>query len=137
MSARLILTYAANSIASILRALKPILSKWMQLNIRNSKMPRQLLVYDAQELLYCLDIELRRISKSESLRTRLRDLWLSEKLWSINCLPVDGPMVYDIPIRQRSRVSNLPVYLDSLLFCLLYTSPSPRDRQKSRMPSSA
>ena len=24
-----------------------------------------------------------------------------------------------------------------LEFCLLYTSPSPRDRQKSRMPSSA
>ena len=24
-----------------------------------------------------------------------------------------------------------------LWFCLLYTSPSPRDRQKSRMPSSA
>ena len=24
-----------------------------------------------------------------------------------------------------------------ILFCLLYTSPSPRDRQKSRMPSSA
>ena len=30
-------------------------------------------------------------------------------------------------------------YLDSLGYmdCLLYTSPSPRDRQKSRMPSSA
>ena len=32
-------------------------------------------------------------------------------------------------------------FIDSLLlgifFCLLYTSPSPRDRQKSRMPSSA
>ena len=25
----------------------------------------------------------------------------------------------------------------SLMTCLLYTSPSPRDRQKSRMPSSA
>ena len=25
----------------------------------------------------------------------------------------------------------------STYFCLLYTSPSPRDRQKSRMPSSA
>ena len=25
----------------------------------------------------------------------------------------------------------------SILACLLYTSPSPRDRQKSRMPSSA
>ena len=28
-------------------------------------------------------------------------------------------------------------YENSFLFCLLYTSPSPRDRQKSRMPSSA
>ena len=27
--------------------------------------------------------------------------------------------------------------LDDLKACLLYTSPSPRDRQKSRMPSSA
>ena len=26
---------------------------------------------------------------------------------------------------------------DRILVCLLYTSPSPRDRQKSRMPSSA
>ena len=31
------------------------------------------------------------------------------------------------------RVSNIDV--DKI--CLLYTSPSPRDRQKSRMPSSA
>ena len=31
-------------------------------------------------------------------------------------------------LRQRAR---------PYLFCLLYTSPSPRDRQKSRMPSSA
>ena len=29
-------------------------------------------------------------------------------------------------------VGFLPIYI-----CLLYTSPSPRDRQKSRMPSSA
>ena len=27
--------------------------------------------------------------------------------------------------------------VDLYTFCLLYTSPSPRDRQKSRMPSSA
>ena len=26
---------------------------------------------------------------------------------------------------------------NQVIFCLLYTSPSPRDRQKSRMPSSA
>ena len=30
-----------------------------------------------------------------------------------------------------------PPEVDFLLCCLLYTSPSPRDRQKSRMPSSA
>ena len=30
---------------------------------------------------------------------------------------------------------HIPAVLDA--FCLLYTSPSPRDRQKSRMPSSA
>ena len=27
--------------------------------------------------------------------------------------------------------------MEDVLSCLLYTSPSPRDRQKSRMPSSA
>ena len=32
----------------------------------------------------------------------------------------------------RYEACGYPVY-----FCLLYTSPSPRDRQKSRMPSSA
>ena len=31
----------------------------------------------------------------------------------------------------------VPVLAAPLLACLLYTSPSPRDRQKSRMPSSA
>ena len=30
-----------------------------------------------------------------------------------------------------------PAYEESYYPCLLYTSPSPRDRQKSRMPSSA
>ena len=31
-----------------------------------------------------------------------------------------------------------PIAVDGILYiCLLYTSPSPRDRQKSRMPSSA
>ena len=29
------------------------------------------------------------------------------------------------------------IYMGQNLLCLLYTSPSPRDRQKSRMPSSA
>ena len=32
---------------------------------------------------------------------------------------------------------NLEEVVEQLEGCLLYTSPSPRDRQKSRMPSSA
>ena len=32
---------------------------------------------------------------------------------------------------------TLPEIVSGLRTCLLYTSPSPRDRQKSRMPSSA
>ena len=31
----------------------------------------------------------------------------------------------------------LPWYKDPITICLLYTSPSPRDRTRSRMPSSA
>ena len=42
----------------------------------------------------------------------------------------------------KEKVHNLIVqkvfeYRDKYYNCLLYTSPSPRDRQKSRMPSSA
>ena len=39
---------------------------------------------------------------------------------------------YDISIIMSSYEG-----FSRILFCLLYTSPSPRDRQKSRMPSSA
>ena len=43
--------------------------------------------------------------------------------------------------RSESRslkLDNFEKNIDSLpYFCLLYTSPSPRDREKSRMPSSA
>ena len=40
---------------------------------------------------------------------------------------------------QRMWLTDLPGYLPPVQIddCLLYTSPSPRDRQKSRMPSSA
>ena len=37
-----------------------------------------------------------------------------------------------------ARVDNgYPILVTEMTICLLYTSPSPRDRQKSRMPSSA
>ena len=37
----------------------------------------------------------------------------------------------------RKSASDFTFILDNISGCLLYTSPSPRDRQKSRMPSSA
>ena len=41
-------------------------------------------------------------------------------------------------IRKRPAVKwMIPISLGDSHSCLLYTSPSPRDRQKSRMPSSA
>jgi MoxR-like ATPase len=42
-------------------------------------------------------------------------------------------------IGQKHLVESLLIGLlaDGHIFCLLYTSPSPRDRTRSRMPSSA
>ena len=39
--------------------------------------------------------------------------------------------------RKLAIWKSLPDTFDLITVCLLYTSPSPRDRQKSRMPSSA
>ena len=38
---------------------------------------------------------------------------------------------------RKAACGACPIAWDCPSFCLLYTSPSPRDRQKSRMPSSA
>ena len=37
----------------------------------------------------------------------------------------------------RGQLGSLPADSEQFMICLLYTSPSPRDRLKSRMPSSA
>ena len=60
--------------------------------------------------------------------------WLDEVLYNLEIndeFLVDcQPMIKDGAI--QAQVSTIPKSS-----CLLYTSPSPRDRQKSRMPSSA
>ena len=38
---------------------------------------------------------------------------------------------------ENQGVTSYTIYNHMLLPCLLYTSPSPRDRTRSRMPSSA
>ena len=42
-----------------------------------------------------------------------------------------------LTIRESVVFPELNTNLKVFMICLLYTSPSPRDRQKSRMPSSA
>ena len=51
--------------------------------------------------------------------------------------PVDLELL-ELTVEQEQGGMGLPADLGELhITCLLYTSPSPRDRQKSRMPSSA
>ena len=83
---------------------------------------------------------------AEALLPRLQGLSVDEKqyqAWLANMTPVRGaqPVVNEVQIAGLKRVN--PAYPDRYLKnyqgapCLLYTSPSPRDRTRSRMPSSA
>ena len=49
----------------------------------------------------------------------------------------EGPTPLEIVVVNPVVVHKNNSALGPMLSCLLYTSPSPRDRQKSRMPSSA
>ena len=46
---------------------------------------------------------------------------------------------YDVSVveKEKDACQKFANDLNITVICLLYTSPSPRDRQKSRMPSSA
>ena len=58
-------------------------------------------------------------------------------------LPLTSVMPKELlPINGKTNLEYileecLQAGIKEFIFCLLYTSPSPRDRQKSRMPSSA
>ena len=45
--------------------------------------------------------------------------------------------IIDVTTGEFTFTPTDPTFSGEPTFCLLYTSPSPRDRQKSRMPSSA
>ena len=70
-----------------------------------------------------------------TLRTRLRALLATGTLLAI----VAGLPLVLLAIGASPIPHSMPSLetIKSALSCLLYTSPSPRDRQKSRMPSSA
>ena len=48
----------------------------------------------------------------------------------------EGSVTAGGALMNTTEVENFPGFADGVI-CLLYTSPSPRDRTRSRMPSSA
>ena len=66
----------------------------------------------------------------------LRGEWVLENSESFAFYPTETISSSDVKIAEATKSSGASV-LSTLDICLLYTSPSPRDRQKSRMPSSA
>ena len=61
--------------------------------------------------------------------------------WRMDLSDIPTEDQWDVILSSASKIEELGyesiwVY-DHFHTCLLYTSPSPRDRQKSRMPSSA
>ena len=72
---------------------------------------------------------------SNILALGLRNPW---KFFEVN----DSLYIFDVGLYNFEELNvlkyeSLPGNFGWPYFCLLYTSPSPRDRQKSRMPSSA
>ena len=49
----------------------------------------------------------------------------------------NGTREFALPYKIRGKRVTLASYQSGYVSCLLYTSPSPRDRTRSRMPSSA
>ena len=43
----------------------------------------------------------------------------------------------NIIVTMTGSIKEVPLAIDYVKACLLYTSPSPRDKRQSRMPSSA
>ena len=69
------------------------------------------------------------------LRSIIGNFYNFDKDFSLN----DLKLIPLLSIKKHFSEFENKVYTNNneLHFCLLYTSPSPRDRQKSRMPSSA
>ena len=65
---------------------------------------------------------------------------LSQALDQLNSLPISQVILETSGVAEPARVwqhCHYPGFSPRAIICLLYTSPSPRDRSLSRMPSSA
>ena len=64
---------------------------------------------------------------------------LPDMTWSVKDINkfIQHPLIHSLMTYDTQYNNREIKYIDHNYSCLLYTSPSPRDRQKSRMPSSA
>ena len=76
------------------------------------------------------------VLSAAGIRTELRNIYLSSVAGDVP--PQDcAAQVWLVNPAQEAQARALLDQAQHPPTCLLYTSPSPRDRQKSRMPSSA
>ena len=76
------------------------------------------------------------------LTPKQTEKWLQEQamLFELSCKKLNPDIDRSITLEKYTEIWLQTIAPDKLAkstLCLLYTSPSPRDRQKSRMPSSA
>ena len=92
----------------------------------------------------------RRLRRTEAIREMVREnhltasdfiypLFIHEKDFKEEISAMPGTYRWDINglIKEVTRAWELGIRCVVLFPCLLYTSPSPRDKRQSRMPSSA
>ena len=87
------------------------------------------------------------VHKGHALMIQAAEVWRTENASEKGLIIAIGssnqPPSIRNPWSSEERTAMLRVWLDSagieakIVSCLLYTSPSPRDRTRSRMPSSA
>ena len=77
------------------------------------------------------------VETTESLREFLTSLNESHSPIALDAERASGFRYGQRAYLLQIAVKNDCIFLIDPVACLLYTSPSPRDRQKSRMPSSA
>ena len=125
----------------------PDFLKWMKndeliINYSNSKNESQEKIKNAS-LIFCLDFN--NLNRINELGDYISDSKAKKVLIDHHLDPID---FYDFKIHDvkasatAELVYNFLIELDSNavdkdISCLLYTSPSPRDMRRSRMPSSA
>ena len=76
------------------------------------------------------------IMANRSLGITAMEAWCSRDC-AVGTMKLHGKQTILVSLYLDIKKPVVSPELDNLMTCLLYTSPSPRDRQKSRMPSSA